>query len=152
MSAAPVYYRQATRQSRRRFTSPQSPRRRRRPNTATKVVAFFLCFASSAVVAFGFSTLLGCSFQETAKRDALRAAGKAKQARADVARFKLKGDRLVTLKEVDLWAQENGFVPSYQNATEKVVKPVKQSEESLVAVNSAKPKIELTLAEVGNVR
>lgn len=152
MSAAPVYQRPVTRQTRRRYVAPQSPRRRKRPNTAAKFVGFVALFAGSAVVAFGFSTLLGCSLQETAKRDALRANSKAKQARADVSRIKTKADRLATLKEIDQWAQENGFVPSYQRLLEKKPQPKLATERSLVAMNSHQPKIEVVLTGVGDVR
>jgi hypothetical protein len=105
-------------------------------------------FAVTSASSFGFSTLLGHSLKEHARREALRAGDRARAARADLARLRSKLERLTTMKSVDDWSKAKGFIPAYQVAQAAPA----QAKSALVAIATKKPnhevQLELTVQKV----
>ncbi len=62
--------------------------------------------------------------KENARRDSVRSVGRARTARAEVARLRDKVELLTTMKAVDDWSLARGFVAPYQ-ALPKVAQPLK---------------------------
>lgn len=119
MSAAPYEtirdYRRPTRRRHRNTTVDATkvkarPRRRATTITLSFVANQLAVFTAVAVVAFGFSILMGSSLKENARRDMVKAKERTKVARDDMARLRARMDRLSTMAAVDTWARARNFV------------------------------------------
>lgn len=144
MSAAPVY--RPAHPTRSRVTVAP-PRRKSRASLGSVVLAQAIVFTAIATVTFSFSTLLGFSMKESARREAIRAGERAKAARADVSRIRRRVEQLTTMRAVDEWSRFNGFVTNYQFA-QNSARPVVKPRPSVVARQDRGPKVDVLVARI----
>lgn len=147
MSAAPVYPK-APRPGEAATRRPAVRRLRRKSSLLNQIVGSAIAFGAVVVVTFGFSTLLGHSMKEGARRDAIRAQERAKTARADVSRIRGRVERLTTMRAVEEWTKFNGYVTGYQFAKSVPAKP--SSKPAFVAKKASEVKVDVLVARVDN--
>lgn len=110
------------------------------------MVAHALVFLAVCGVTMGFSSLVGHSMKENARREAIRASQRAKVARVDAGRIRARFERLTTLKAVDAWTKVNGFVPGYQ-FQKKAVAPEVPTRTNLVARRDVGLKVDVLVSK-----
>lgn len=153
MSAAPVYPR-SPRPT--RTNSSTQTRRTRKATQANSALSQFatscVVFTAVAVVTFGFSTLLGHSMKEGARRTAIRSQERAKIARADVSRIRGRFERLTTMRAVDEWSKFNGYESGYQFVKAPTAKPVVPSKPVVAARHPKNVQIDVLVAKVNDAQ
>lgn len=153
MSAAPVYPRSP--KPTRKNVAPQTRRSRKatqKNSVLNQIATMSALFTAVAVVTFGFSTLLGHSMKEGARRTAIRSQERAKIARADVSRIRGRYERLTTMRAVDEWSKFNGYESGYQFSKTPTAKPVVPSKPVVVARQSKNVQIDVLVAKVNDVQ
>jgi len=85
--------------------------------------------------------------KENARQEAIRAGQRAKSARLDVGRIRKRLERLTTMKSVDAWTRDNGFVASYA-VSKQPVKPIVVVRPTLFAKNDSGLKIDVFVARI----
>lgn len=117
MSAQPVY--RPTERVERRNSSTTRRRRRtvRRRSSGTNIsniiLAQAILFLVISASTYGFFTLLGHSLKEQARHESIRANGRTRVALNDLSRIRSRVGRLVSMRIVDDWSKQKGFVASY---------------------------------------
>lgn len=81
-----------------------------KPAVASTLFAKSAALALFVVAVFFASSLAGQVMVEKARRDGLRAVGRAREAAKEVALLRDKVQAMTQASAVDNWAQENGFV------------------------------------------
>lgn len=144
MSAAPVY---AQRARRRR---PIVRRKKKSTQLASTVLASMFMFVATLALAYGLSTLVGCSMKEAAFRTALQAKSRAKAARSELARIQSKVQRIATLHSIGKWSKENTMVSNFDFKTTPVSsKKAVREQKTLVAKVDRGLQIDITMETRG---
>ncbi|QYK53496.1 MAG: hypothetical protein KF824_01075 [Fimbriimonadaceae bacterium] len=98
------------------------PRRKAKAgmNAIEFAVSQVVTFTVVAAIVFGFSVLMGSSFNEIARRQTAAATTRARAAETDIVRLRDRLDRLSNASVVGDWAKTRGFVPAYGKGVEEV--------------------------------
>lgn len=96
--------------------------------TLDRIVTTCLAFAIVTGMSWGFSTLLGHSMMESARREHGQALERAKVARRELARLRTRADRLSSMGELEQWARSAGFVPPAAPSTQLAANDAQDSQ------------------------